>query len=70
MLQQPVNRTELEKLGEFGLIDHLTSGFQIQNKSSKQGIGDDAAVLNYGDSSINLKEKGKKSLLAPIQIPV
>ena len=52
MLQQPVNRTELEKLGEFGLIDHLTSGFQIQNKSSKQGIGDDAAVLNFGDRDV------------------
>ena len=52
MLQQPVNRTELEKLGEFGLIDHLTIGFQIQNKSSKKGIGDDAAVLNYGDRDI------------------
>ncbi len=52
MLQQPVNRTELEKLGEFGLIDHLTIGFQIQNKSSKKGIGDDAAVLNFGDRDI------------------
>jgi thiamine-monophosphate kinase len=52
MLQQPVNRTELEKLGEFGLIDQLTSGFQIQNKSSKKGIGDDAAVLNYGDRDV------------------
>jgi thiamine-monophosphate kinase len=52
MLQQPVNRTELEKLGEFGLIDHLTSGFQIHNKSSKKGIGDDAAVLNFGDRDV------------------
>jgi thiamine-monophosphate kinase len=52
MLQQPVNRTELEKLGEFGLIDQLTSGFQIQNKSSKKGIGDDAAVLNFGDRDV------------------
>jgi len=52
MLQQPVNRTELEKLGEFGLIDHLTSGFQIQNKSSKKGIGDDATVLNFGNRDV------------------
>ena len=52
MLQQPVNRTELEKLGEFGLIDQLTSGFQIQNKSSIKGIGDDAAVLNFGDRDV------------------
>ena len=52
MLQQPVNKTELEKLGEFGLINHLTNGFQIQNKSSKKGIGDDAAVLNFGDRDV------------------
>ncbi len=38
---------EISKLGEFGLIDKLTSGFEIKNSSTKKGIGDDAAVLNY-----------------------
>lgn len=39
-------RTEISTLGEFGLIDHLTEGIQLQNKSSVYGIGDDAAVLS------------------------
>ncbi|WP_405384961.1 thiamine-phosphate kinase [Maribacter sp. LLG6340-A2] len=40
-------RTSLEKLGEFGLIEHLTKGFEIKQKSTVKGIGDDAAVLDY-----------------------
>lgn len=52
MLQQPANKTGLETLGEFGLIDKLTNGFEIQNESSKKGIGDDAAVMNYGDRDV------------------
>ncbi len=40
-------RTEIEQLGEFGLIDHLTKNFEIKNKSTIKGIGDDAAVLNF-----------------------
>jgi thiamine-monophosphate kinase len=39
-------RTELEEFGEFGLIDHLTSSFYINQKETKQGIGDDAAVCD------------------------
>ena len=42
-------RTEIENLGEFGLIEHLTSAFKIQNDTSVKGIGDDAAVLNFGN---------------------
>lgn len=40
-------RTEIASLGEFGLIDHLTKGIELKNESSKYGIGDDAAVLEY-----------------------
>ncbi len=40
---------ELENLGEFGLIEHLTSNIEIKNSSTKFGIGDDAAVLEYKD---------------------
>lgn len=40
-------RTSLEKLGEFGLIDHLTQGFETVQKSTIKGIGDDAAVLDF-----------------------
>ena len=40
-------RTEIEKLGEFGLIDHLTENFEIQNVSTVLSIGDDAAVIDH-----------------------
>ncbi|MFV0565907.1 MAG: thiamine-phosphate kinase [Flavobacteriaceae bacterium] len=40
-------RTPLSQLGEFGLIDHLTQNFKIQQKSTVKGIGDDAAVLQF-----------------------
>lgn len=39
-------RTEIKTLGEFGLIRHLTSGFENKQPSTEYGIGDDAAVLN------------------------
>lgn len=41
-------RTSLEQLGEFGLIHHLTKNFSIQHQSTKKGIGDDAAILDFG----------------------
>ena len=44
--------TELSALGEFGLIDHLTRDIKLQNKSSLRGVGDDAAVLDYGDKKL------------------
>ena len=40
--------TDVNKLGEFGLIDHLTKKTLIANRSSKKGIGDDAAVIDNG----------------------
>ena len=42
-------RTSLSQLGEFGLIDHLTNQFEITQASTLKGIGDDAAVLDFGD---------------------
>ena len=39
--------TSLEKLGEFGLIEHLTKDFAITQKSTVKAIGDDAAVLDF-----------------------
>jgi thiamine-monophosphate kinase len=41
-------RTEINELGEFGLIDRLTEGFKIRNGSTKIGVGDDAAVVDSG----------------------
>ena len=42
-----MQRTEIATLGEFGLIKHLTEGIKLQNESSKYGVGDDCAVLQY-----------------------
>jgi thiamine-monophosphate kinase len=41
------NRTEITSLGEFGLIEHLTKNFEIQNASTIVSIGDDAAVIDH-----------------------
>lgn len=48
----PNNETEIASLGEFGLIDRLTRDFPIVNASTRKGVGDDAAVLEYGDREI------------------
>lgn len=45
-------RTSLSELGEFGLIKHLTQSFDIQQKSTIKGVGDDAAVLAIKDKNI------------------
>jgi len=41
-------RTPLSELGEFGLIQHLSKNFNLKNKSSALGIGDDCAVIDVG----------------------
>ena len=40
------SKTSISSLGEFALIDHLTKAFNLTQKSSVLGIGDDAAVLD------------------------
>ena len=44
--------TEISKLGEFGLIDHLTKDIQIKHESTKYGVGDDCAVLHYPNKEV------------------
>jgi thiamine-monophosphate kinase len=44
--------TDISKLGEFGLIRHLTQDIKPQNKSTLKGVGDDCAVLSYPDSQV------------------
>ena len=44
--------TDISKLGEFGLIDHLTKDIKPQNESTIYGIGDDCAVLHYPSSEV------------------
>ncbi len=45
-------RTDLNNLGEFGLIKHLTKNFEIHHESTVKGIGDDAAVLGFKDEHV------------------
>jgi thiamine-monophosphate kinase len=45
-------RTSLSSLGEFGLIDHLTRNFKINQRSTIKGIGDDAAVLDFKNKKV------------------
>lgn len=46
------SRTPLSKLGEFGLIEHLTEQFEIKQSSTIKSIGDDAAVLDFKKKQI------------------
>jgi len=45
-------QTRIAELGEFGLIDRLTQHIQLKNKSTLKGVGDDAAVLSYGNKCV------------------
>ena len=45
-------RTEIATLGEFGLICHLTKDIELKNASTRKGVGDDAAVMDYGDKEV------------------
>ena len=49
-------RTELNQLGEFALIETLTGTFGMENPSTKRAVGDDAAVIQY--------EKGKQTVIS------
>ena len=43
-----MKETEISTLGEFGLIEHLTRSFPVHNESTRRGVGDDCAVIDYG----------------------
>jgi thiamine-monophosphate kinase len=48
-----MERTEIETLGEFGLIDHLTKNIELQNASTIVGVGDDGAVIDlFGKQTV------------------
>ena len=53
-----MERTEISKYGEFGLIKHLTKDMKPVQPSTKKGVGDDCAVMDFsnganGDASLN-----------------
>lgn len=47
MFDNKASKTNLSELGEFGLIEHLTRYIELNNPSTKIGVGDDAAVLDF-----------------------
>jgi thiamine-monophosphate kinase len=53
MQEEPLEPTPLNNLGEFGLIEKLTSNIQLRNASTILGTGDDAAIIK-SDKSLQL----------------
>lgn len=51
-MSDKLKRTDVNSLGEFGLIEHLTKTHEDKLPSTLLGIGDDAAVLDYGGKPI------------------
>lgn len=47
--ENSIKPTEISQLGEFGLIDHLTKEFSLRNPQTHKGIGDDCAVIGFGE---------------------
>ena len=47
-------RTEIGKIGEFGLIERIEEKFSSQNKETIMSIGDDAAVMEFGENTFQL----------------
>ncbi len=57
MTDTNTNLTPLSDLGEFGLIEKITSDIKTQNESTITGIGDDAAVLKPATGKYTLVSK-------------
>lgn len=41
---------EISEIGEFGLINHITKDINIKHSNTLKGVGDDAAVIDYGET--------------------
>src|SRR5687768_10647592 len=52
MDEQNIKRTDINQLGEFGLIDRIAAKMKISRDDTRIGIGDDAAVLDYGGDPV------------------
>ncbi len=48
MFENKANRTEINSLGEFGLIDQIAASVTVKNPETLKGIGDDAAIIDSG----------------------
>jgi thiamine-monophosphate kinase len=47
-MSNPENKTPINELGKFALIERLTKNSETGNKSTVMGIGDDSAVIDNG----------------------
>ncbi len=52
MLKNKKEPTKISDLGEFALIEYLTKNIKLKNKSSKYGVGDDAAVVKTSKTQV------------------
>lgn len=43
---------KIDEIGEFGLIERLTKDFAPQNKTTIKGVGDDCAVMDFGEKQV------------------
>jgi len=50
MSEKKQKLTEISELGEFGLINHITKNVKTKHKNTLKGIGDDAAVIDHGNT--------------------
>ena len=41
---------EISEIGEFGLINHITKDINLKHSNTLKGVGDDAAVIDYGET--------------------
>ncbi len=47
-----MKQTPISKLGEFALISEITKHIKLQNASTCKGVGDDTAVLSFGNKVV------------------
>ncbi len=51
-MDKNTKRTDVNELGEFGLIEHLTKDFPLVQSSTIKGVGDDAAIINPEEGQV------------------
>ena len=51
-MESKQEKETIANLGEFGLIDKLTEGFSCKQANTVKGVGDDAAVISFGDQCL------------------
>lgn len=64
------DRTEIEALGEFGLIAKITEGIKLEQPTSLVGVGDDAAVLAASTATSTGDSTGKSTTVSQERIVV